>query len=68
MSHVLNGSFLDKMDKILERLASLNTETSPIHSALLLYTLNKVTFLTDLDGYLVSVDFRILILDKFKTY
>ena len=56
------------MDTILERLASLHTGTTPIHSALLSYRLNEVTFVMGLDGYLSSVDLRSLILDKFKIY
>lgn len=66
MSQALNRSFLDKMDKILERLTSLNTGTMSL--LVLCMTLNKVTFLTGLDGYLSSVDLRSLILGKFKIH
>lgn len=68
MSQALNGSFLDKWTNFWKDWPHWIQKLGPIHSALLSYTLNKVTFVTDLDGYLLSVDFRSLILDKFKTY
>ena len=68
MSQAHNSSLLDKWTQFWKDWPHCIQELHPIHSALLSYRLNEVTFVMGLDGYLSSVDLRSLILDKFKIY